>query len=55
MGFIREPKGFDFIIQSGTLTDEDRKEISRFIAAYKLKNIKRIQPEIQKRKNKELI
>ena len=37
MGFIREPKGVDFFINSEPLTDKDRKEISQFISDYKLK------------------
>lgn len=35
MGHIAEPKGVDFIIQSEELTDEERKEISDFIAERK--------------------
>ena len=35
MGFIKEPKGVDFVIQSEPLTDKDRKEISEFIRKYK--------------------
>jgi hypothetical protein len=35
MGFVREPKGVDFIIKSEPLTEKERKEISKFIAAYK--------------------
>lgn len=38
MGYIKEPKGVDFEIQSKPLTDEDRKEISKFITDYKTKN-----------------
>lgn len=38
MGFIREPKGVDLFINSGTLTDKDRLEISKFISEYKQKN-----------------
>lgn len=37
MGFIREPKGVDFIIQSEPLTEKERKEISQFILDYKSK------------------
>ena len=36
MGYIKEPKGIDFVINSGSLTDSDREEISRFIKDYKL-------------------
>jgi hypothetical protein len=35
MGFIREPKGIDFIIQSEPLTEKEKKEISQFISDYK--------------------
>jgi hypothetical protein len=36
MGFIREPKGVDFVIQSKPLTDKQEKELSEFIAKRKL-------------------
>ena len=35
MGFIREPKGIDFIIQSDPLTEKEKKDISQFISDYK--------------------
>ena len=35
MGYIKEPEGIDFIIQSKPLTDKERKEISKFIQDYK--------------------
>ncbi len=38
MGFIKEPKGIDFLIKSEPLTDKDRKEISEYIKNYKEKN-----------------
>lgn len=38
MGYIKEPEGVDFIIKSKPLTDKERKEISKFIQAYKMKN-----------------
>lgn len=38
MGFIKEPKGVDFIIESKPLTDKDREEISKHVADYKAKN-----------------
>ena len=41
MGFIKEPKGVDFAIQSERLTDKDRKEISEFIKNYKQSQIKK--------------
>ncbi|MDR0864830.1 MAG: hypothetical protein LBO74_07855 [Candidatus Symbiothrix sp.] len=37
MGFIREPKGVDFIINSEPLTDKEKQDISRYIKDYKLK------------------
>jgi len=37
MGYIKEPKGVDFIIQSEPLTDEERIAISEFIRSYKTK------------------
>ena len=40
MGFIREPKGIDFIIQSEPLTEKEKKEINQFIEDYKSKKIK---------------
>jgi hypothetical protein len=29
MGFIRDPKGIDFVIDSGVLSDNDREEIRK--------------------------
>ena len=42
MGFIKEPKGVDFVIQSEPLTDKDRKEISDFIRKYKEEQSKKL-------------
>lgn len=42
MGFIKEPKGVDFIIKSEPLTEKERKEISKYIADYKAKNKKKV-------------
>ena len=36
MGFIREPKGVDFVIQSKPLTKKQEQELSDFIAKRKL-------------------
>ncbi len=36
MGYIKEPDGVDFIIQSKPLTDKERKEISKFILKKKI-------------------
>ncbi len=38
MRYTKEPEGVDFIIQSKPLTDKERKEISKFIQEYKVKN-----------------
>jgi len=35
MGYIKEPDGVDFFVDSKPLTDKDRKEISEIIANYK--------------------
>ncbi|MGL5890876.1 MAG: hypothetical protein ACRC3B_13365 [Bacteroidia bacterium] len=40
MGYIKEPKGVDFIIQSGPLTPEFQQEISEFIKNYRNKKAK---------------
>lgn len=36
MGFIREPEGVDFVIQSKPLTEKQENELSEFIAKRKL-------------------
>lgn len=38
MGYIKEPKGVDFIIQSKPLTNEERAAISEYIRNYKSKH-----------------
>jgi hypothetical protein len=35
MGYIKEPKGVDFVVEPHVLTDEDRKIMSKIIADYK--------------------
>jgi hypothetical protein len=35
MGYIREPKGVDFVVEPHVVTDEDRKVMSKIIADYK--------------------
>ncbi|MGN6438855.1 MAG: hypothetical protein ACTHMM_20085 [Agriterribacter sp.] len=35
MGYIKEPAGIDFVVESTPLTAEDRKRISEIIAYYK--------------------
>ncbi|WP_310560301.1 hypothetical protein [Flavobacterium sp.] len=44
MGFIKEPVGVDFIIESAPLTDLERKEISEYIKLKKEQN-KVIEPK----------
>ena len=39
MAHLKEPKGVDFLIQSSTLTDDERKKISEFIRKSKSKRI----------------
>jgi hypothetical protein len=41
MGYIKEPKGVDFIIKSEPLTDKERIAISQYIADYKKKETTR--------------
>lgn len=36
MGFIREPEGVDFVIQSKPLTEKQEKKLSEFIVKRKL-------------------
>jgi len=36
MGFIKEPEGIDFVIQSKPLTKKQEKELSEYIAKRKL-------------------
>ena len=56
MGYIKEPKGVDFIIESKPLTDEERKAISDFIRkdkeqlSVKRSVAKRIKPEKTKKR-----
>jgi hypothetical protein len=52
MGFIKEPIGVDFIIQSEPLTDLERKEISEYIKSKKEENKNAIAQKIVKRKPK---
>ena len=52
MGFIKEPIGIDFIIQSEPLTDLERKEISEYIKSKKEENKIAIMKKIIKRKPK---
>jgi hypothetical protein len=54
MGFIREPKGIDFIIQSEPLNDKERKAISQFITDYKSKKSKTELKKVGKKREKQL-
>ena len=36
MGYIKEPEGVDFFVDSKPLTEKDKREISDIIAYYKL-------------------
>ena len=49
MGFIREPEGVDFVIQSKPLTTKQEKDISDFIAKRK----REIKQKTQKGKRKQ--
>ena len=35
MGYIKEPKGVDFVVEPHILTDEDQQIMSKIIADYK--------------------
>jgi hypothetical protein len=52
MGFIKEPIGVDFIIQSEPLTDLERKEISEYIKSKKEENKKLVTQKPTQRKPK---
>jgi hypothetical protein len=52
MGLVKEPDGVDFIIQSPPLTDKERKEISEFIQAQKLKGKRQGNREIHSKAKK---
>jgi site-specific recombinase XerD len=39
MGYVKEPRGVDFVIASDPLTDIARQEISEFIRNYKTENV----------------
>jgi cytochrome c len=54
MGFIKEPVGIDFIIQSEILTDLERKEISEYIKSKKEENRIANMKKIVKRKAKNI-
>lgn len=52
MGFIKEPEGVDFVIQSPPLTDKERMEISEFIRTRKLQNKSKVTATISKKRIK---
>jgi hypothetical protein len=35
MGYIKEPKGVDFVVEPHVVTDEDRRIMTEIITAYK--------------------
>jgi hypothetical protein len=35
MGYIKEPKGVDFVVEPHTVTEEDQRIMSKIIADYK--------------------
>ncbi len=49
MGYIKEPEGVDFLIQSPPLTKKERKDISEFIKKSKSKR-KRVSRKGQNKK-----
>jgi len=51
MGYIKEPKGVDFIVDPTPLTTEERKKISEIIAHYKATGRKKaldLSPKVKK-------
>lgn len=46
MGFIKEPEGVDFVIQSKPLTDKQEKELSEFIAKRKIEIKKKVKKRV---------
>jgi hypothetical protein len=42
MGFIREPKGIDFVIKSEPMTEKEKLAFSTFIATRKALNKKKV-------------
>jgi hypothetical protein len=50
MGFIREPEGVDFVIQSKPLTKKQEKELSEFIAKRKIEIKKLTQKGLKTKK-----
>lgn len=54
MGFIKEPEGVDFVIQSRPLTEKEKKELSEYIKAEKEKNKLKSKPNSRTKKIKEV-
>lgn len=52
MGFIKEPEGIDFIIESKPLTDKQEKELSEYISMRKLEIRKQLKnTRLQKKRS----
>lgn len=41
MGYVKEPKGVDFIIKSDPITEKEQAAISEFIKNYKMQHAKK--------------
>lgn len=41
MGYVKEPKGVDFIIKSDPMTEKEQAAISEFIKKYKMQQSKK--------------
>ena len=52
MGYIKEPKGVDFVIKSEPLTEAARQEISAFIRSYREKKLRKGKAEKSLSKSK---
>ena len=50
MGYVQEPEGVDFYVDSKSLTEKERKEISETIAYYKLTGRKTKIPSLPSQK-----
>ena len=55
MGYIKEPSGVDFIVDSTPLTEDERKKISGIIAYYKATGkkmpLQKSETKLRRRKN----
>lgn len=55
MGYVKEPEGIDFFVNSTPLNDKERKKISEIIAYYKATGkIKLIAKSVVKKSSKSL-